>query len=79
MQPKPRLAPTLSALFGDPFIEGSTFEGQTAMPWSFAVLNLAMQTMLADQMVATTAGSAVACMPSVCFVWGITNGICRGA
>ena len=50
--PKPRpiwLAPTLSALFGDAFIEGSTFEGQSAMPWSFAVFNLAVQTMLADQ------------------------------
>eukprot|EP01043_Picozoa_sp_COSAG02_P069368 COSAG02_NODE_11855_length_1642_cov_1.685677_1_plen_504_part_10 len=50
--PKPRpiwLAPTLTALFGDPFIEGTTFEGQSAMPWSFAVLNLAMQKMLTDQ------------------------------
>jgi hypothetical protein len=50
--PKPRpvwLAPTLTALFGDPFIEGTNFEGQTALPWSFAVFNLAMQKMLSDQ------------------------------
>ena len=46
---KPRpvwLAPTLTALFGDPFIEGTTFEGSSAMPWSFCVLNFAMQAML---------------------------------
>jgi hypothetical protein len=51
--PKPRpvwLAPTLTALFGDPFIEGTTFEGTSALPWSFSVLNLAMQNMLTDQL-----------------------------
>lgn len=54
------LAPTLSALFGDAFIEGSTFEGQSAMPWSFAVFNLAVQTMLADQagLVSTMSGGS---------------------
>ena len=35
--------------FADPFIEGSTFEGSSAMPWSFAVLNFAIQKMLVDQ------------------------------
>ena len=44
---------TLYTLFGDPYtskyIQGSAFEGQTVMPWSFAVLNLALQKMLNDQ------------------------------
>ena len=51
--PRIRSSYTLYTLFGDPYtsnyIQGSAFEGQTAMPWSFAVLNLALQKMLNDQ------------------------------
>eukprot|EP00808_Paulinella_micropora_P006835 g75373.t1 len=43
---KPRpvwLAPTMVALFGDAYIEGTMFEGASCLAWSFAVLNHALQ------------------------------------
>ena len=42
-------APALVATFGDPFIEGTIFEGSSCLAWSFQVVNLIFQRMLHDQ------------------------------
>ncbi len=42
-------APALIGTFGDPFIEGTVFEGASCLAWSFQVVNLVFQRMLADQ------------------------------
>ena len=42
-------APAMVGTFGDPFIEGTVFEGASCLAWSFQVLNLVFQRMLADQ------------------------------
>jgi hypothetical protein len=43
---KPRplwMAPAFVGLFGDAFVEKSTLEGSSNLPWSFTVINLALQ------------------------------------
>lgn len=42
-------APAFVATFGDPFIEGTIFEGNSCLAWSFEVVNLVFQRMIADQ------------------------------
>ena len=60
--PKPRpiwSTPVFVALFGDAFIEGSTLEGSSLMPWSFAILNFSIQRMLKDQSKETAYGKSI--------------------
>ena len=41
-------APAIVGTFGDPFIEGTMFEGCSCLAWSFQVINLVFQRMLSD-------------------------------
>ena len=54
-------APALIATFGDPFIEGTIFEGSSCLSWSFEVIQLIFQRMIADQ---TSLFQAPAALPT---------------
>ena len=52
--PKPRpmwVAPSFVGFFGDAFVENSTLEGSSNLPWSFIVINHALQRLMEQQLI----------------------------
>lgn len=45
------IAPAFVALFGDAFVEKSTLEGSSNLPWSFTVINHALQNLLNQNLI----------------------------
>ena len=58
-------APAVVGTFGDPFIEGTMFEGSSCLSWSFLVVNLALQRVLSNEASILASASAVSARSAV--------------